>query len=286
MRICFYASDKAREQLLADAFLMGARAHGHTTEVRALGEDVSVEGFEVAVFVGVKSRALVRRIGQTGAHYCYLDKGYSRHKSRGPRAGWEYWRVAIDAHHPTSRLAAQRSPDDRLKAIGWEMKPWRKATTNGSIVIAGSSLKYHDFYDLPHPTVWAKDRVREIALLTQRPMVYRPKPSWRDATPILKTRFSALPETLTTVLDTAHVLVTHGSNSCFEAIMEGVPCIVLGDGVAKPLSSTDISRIETPHIASDEERRQWAANLAWWQWTEGEFASGVAWEFIGRQLHG
>lgn len=285
LRICFFSSDKPREQLLADAFLMGARRHGHTTEVRALAEDVDVTGFDLACFVGVKSRLLQRRIGRTGAHFVMIDKGYSRHKSKGNRVGWEYWRVAIDAHHPTDRLADQHSPDDRMKALGWTVKPWREPGEAKPIIIAGSSAKYHDFYGLKDPTIWVKEVIRDLRAITERPLIYRPKPSWREARPVLKAAFSRLPETLDSLLDGAHAMVTHGSNACFEAVMAGVPCIVLGEGVAKPLSAMDLADIENPRLASDAERLQWAANLACWQWTEGEMASGAAWDFIGEQLH-
>lgn len=285
LRICFFASDKAREHLLADAFLQGARRHGHATEVRALAEDVSVDGFDVGCMVGVKSRALLERVNRAGAGYLMFDKGYSRHKSRSPRAGWEYWRVAIDAHHPTARLAALSMPDDRLQAMGWEIKPWREPTEDGAIILAGSSAKYHEFYRLGHPTTYAKELVRQLRTITKRPLVYRPKPSWREATPILKTRFSQLPETLADLMADAHCLVTHGSNACFEAMLAGVPSIVLGEGVAKPLSSTEIGDVEGLHKASDALRRQWAANLAYFQWTGAEFSTGEAWDFLGQEIH-
>lgn len=285
MRFVFFASDKAREQLLADAFLMGVKRHGHAGEVRALALDVDVENCDVAVFVGVKSRELLKRISRTGAHFAQLDKGYSRHKPNG-RAGWEYWRVALDAHHPTARLMTQDSPDDRAKAFGWSLKPWRKEGPKRTVILAGSSGKYHDYYGLSNPTKYAANVVEELRAQTERTIIYRPKPSWRDAEPLTKAAYSRPPEVLSDLLPKAHALVTHGSNACFEAVMAGVPCIVLGEGVAKPISSTEIDEIERPRMASDTERWRWAANLAYWQFSEAEFASGFAWDFLGGQLHG
>ena len=82
----------------------------------------------------------------------------------------------------------------------------------------------------------------------------------------------------------AWATVTHGSNFCFESVTSGVPCIILGDGVARPISSTRLSQIETPRLATDVERRKWLCGLSYCQWTLPEFASGQAWAEIKRRL--
>lgn len=288
LHICFFTSDKPREHLLADAVCRGAAVHGHTYERRPLGEDVSVEGFDVACFVGVKSRALLSRITRTGAAYIMFDKGYSRQKKASGSAGWEYWRVAVNSHHPTRSLIGQKSPFDRWDKLELSVMPWRATRQSGHVLFAGSSAKYHDFYGLKDPTTFAKGVVRDIRAVSEREIIYRPKPSWADAVPLLKTHYSRPPEGLNTVLKNCHVMVTHGSNAAWEAVLAGVPCIVIGDGVAKVISDTVITEqsIATPHLASRDERMQWFANLAWWQWTGSEFASGEAWDFIGKAIHG
>lgn len=283
MKIAFLASDKPREQLLADAFLMGARRHGHQTEVIPLTGEAFVGGYDVACMVGVKSRALFQAHGRAGVPTIYLDKGYARHSRSDGVSGWEYWRVAINDHQPTDRLGRD-FPHDRLTRIGWEPAPWRKA--GKTILLAGSSAKYHEFYGLREPTSWMHHLVQRLRLVTERPLVYRPKPSWREAVPIAKTNFSRPPQTLAELLPKAHLLITHGSNSCFDAVLAGVPSIVLGQGVARPISSTDILDIENPRMVSDKARKQWLANLAYWQWTQPEMVSGDAWAFIGEQIHG
>lgn len=283
LRVAFFASDKPRERLLADAFLSGMRAHGHDGFVIPLGQPVPLEGYELACMVGVKSRALFDAHHRAGIHTIYLDKGYARHRGPGPVAGWEFWRVSIDAHHPTRFLAEQRSPSDRFERLGLEPAAWR--TIGETVLIAGSSAKYHEFYGLKDPTQWTKDLVRDLRGETDRKLIYRPKPSWKEAVPVKKAGFSRPPTSLAAELDRAHVLITHGSNACFEAILAGVPCIVLGDAVARPISSTSLSEVEAPRIPSDEERLQWLANLAYWQFTSAEFASGEAWASIGGRIH-
>lgn len=283
MRVCFLASDKTREQHLADAFLMGARVFGHSTEVRALGERHEIDGYDVACMVGVKSRELFRAHREAGVTVIMLDKGYSRHKRSDGAPGWEYWRISVNAHHPTRRLFHMEQPDDRLAVLDIKPKPWRK--TGSSIVIAGSSAKYHDFYGLKEPNGYAWDIAKKGHSLTDRKWIYRPKPSWDGAEAFKGARFSTYPETLEQAMQGAFAMVTHGSNACFEAVLAGIPVIVLGDGVAKPISSTSLDDINDPRLASDAEREQWLANLAYFQWTLKEMASGAAWDFIGREIH-
>lgn len=283
MKIAFLASDKAREQLLADAMLGGARRHGHTTEVVTLTGEPMVGDYHVACMVGVKSRELWRAHQRAGVPVIYLDKGYCRHKRADGMAGWEYWRVAINAQHPTARLGVQRLPSDRFDSLGLTVKPWRRK--GRAIVLAGSSAKYHEFYGLPDPTAYATRLVRGLRKITDAPIAYRPKPSWAEAVPIPRTRFSKLPRTLPDELAGAHCLVTHGSNSCFEAVLAGVPSIILGNGVALPISGHQLSDVLDPPMCDDQMRRQWLSNIAFWQWTAAEMAGGQAWDFLGNELH-
>lgn len=284
MRVAFFRSDKPREGDLAEAFVNGLKAHGDEGIIRVLDGSVQVASdCEAACMVGVKSRELFYANWRAGVHTVVLDKGYSRHKAPGPLRGWEYWRVAVDAHHPTANLMKVARPSDRFEKLGFEIRPWRE--TGSHILIAGSSAKYHEFYGLKDPTTYAKGIVRAIRAVTDRPIVYRPKPSWKDSVPLLKTRFSELPETMLDVLTDAWVTVTHGSNACFESVINGIPCIILGEGVAKPLSSTDLAEIEAPRLASDAERATWANALAYQQWTLAEFYSGEAWATIKGQMY-
>lgn len=285
MRITFFASSKPREQMLASAFLDGARVHGDEVLIKDLTGEAQVAETEVAVMVGVKSRELFHANWAAGVHTVYLDKGYIRGRGESPAVGWEYWRVAVDGHHPTRHLARMRCPSDRWDRFGIPVAPWRRR--GEQIVFAGSSAKYHEFYGLVEPTQYAKKMrnwIRERD--NDRLIVYRPKPSWRDARPVPGMEYSGPGHTLAQCLDGAHALVTHGSNACFEAVVAGVPCIVVGEAVAKPISSTTMDELESPRLASDDERGQWLSNLAYLQWTLREIASGEMWSNLRSQVYG
>lgn len=283
MRIAFLHNEQPREHLLADAFLRGAARHGHQTMAVPLAEVPEPGGFDVVGMVGVKSREFFRAQQRAGTIVIYFDKGYSRQRSPNGNRTWEYWRCAINAHQPTARLLTRDYPADRLAGLELELMPWRAQGEH--IVIAGSSQKYHDFHSLRDPTAYASRLVKWLRAHTDRPIVYRPKPSWTDAVPIAGTRFSGRHEKLGTLLKGAWALVTHGSNACFEAVLWGVPSLILGNAVARPLSSTEIAEIEAPRLASDEERQHWLRGLSYWQWTAAEYASGEAFAFLMDELH-
>jgi hypothetical protein len=279
MRLLFLASDKEREKDLAAAFTAGAARHGAEIEIRANSATPDLAGFDAVAMVGVKSRRTFHAALAAGIVPVMIDKGYSRHRRADARV-WEYWRVSVGAHHPTAGLMARDMPKDRAEAQGFEAAPWRSAGLQ--IVLAGSSAKYHEFYSLPDPTEWARGVVAELRRYTDRPIIYRPKPSWDGAVPIEGTHWSPPKENFVQTIRNAWAIVTHGSNACFEAALAGIPSIILGEAVAAPISSREIAAIEDPKCGK---RGQWLANLAYRQWTEREMQRGLAWEHIGGQIH-
>lgn len=281
MKVVFYYAEKPRERILREAFAAGVKAHGDEIEWRTVADEVI--DCDVAVMVGVKSRELFQTYWKRGAHTVLLDKGYHRATYPGGARGWIYWRVAVNGHQCTHYLEQGR-PDDRAKKVGWRVQRWRK--NGGHILFAGSSQKYHDFVGAGSATEFAQKTIRRIAKFSERPIVYRPKPSWDGAVAVEGATFQDEFVPLTENLIGAWATVTHGSSICLESILAGVPVIVLGEAVAKPISSHDLLEIESPRLATEDEVWQWLSNLAYQQWTLGEFASGEAWENIKRVIYG
>jgi hypothetical protein len=281
VKVVFLHSDKARERILADAFTEGVALAGDEVEKRAKSDEPALDA-DVVCMVGVKSRELFNTHWSRGIHVVYFDKGYSRHSLPGPLHAWEYWRVAVDAHQPTDKYRPDM-PDDRLRKIGWTFEPWRGRGEH--IVLAGSSAKYHEFYGLREPTAYWAKVVRQLQS-NPRPIVYRPKPTWKEAIEIPGTRFSGGDESITDVLRGAHAVLTHGSNACFESVLAGVPVVSLGPSIARPISSTLLGEVEKPRLATDRERRAWLSFLAYSQYTLAEMASGLAWKTLRPQIYG
>lgn len=280
MKLIFYSSDKPREQDLGRAVLAGAKQHGWDVEQRQLCASPVIErGTTAVAMVGVKSKRLFDLAEAAGAVPVMFDKGYVRSRRPGARV-WDYWRVSPGAHHPTqTSLMRRKLPRDRLDDLALDVAPWRQR--GYSVVIAGSSAKYHEFYGLPEPNVYYRELVEALREITRKPIIYRPKPSYREAKRIKGAEFSVGNENITGALQGAWVLVTHGSNACFEAALMGVPSIVLGDGVAAPISSNRIEDVDDPPLGK---REQWLANLAYHQWNENELRSGQAFAHLGEWI--
>ena len=149
----------------------------------------------------------------------------------------------------------------------------------------GSSAKYHAIAGLGDPNDTAALIVSELRKLTDRPIYYRPKPSYDGARPVEGAYFDQPQHVpIDKMLKNAWCAVTHGSNACFEAVLNGIPCIVLHDAVARPISSRKLKDVNSPYLASDEEVQQWLNNLAWCMFTEEEMLRGLAWEVLEPRL--
>ncbi len=215
-----------------------------------------------------------------GIPLLYIDKGYHRVTAEwGGKYMAAWWRMCWNATHPTAYfMDTPRAPDrwrrHRIRIV-------RNASRGERIVILGSSEKFHLSERLPHPTTWTQEIVDGIRRRTPMEIIYRPKPSWTGAEPIKGAEFSHGWKTaIRRDLEGAFCSVTYGSIASVDSILAGVPCVVLGNAVARPISSTSIKDILNPIWESQARREQWAANLAYCQFTPDEIASGVAWKIL------
>lgn len=276
MKFAFYiATGKSREAPLRDAWMTGAPNSGD--QITVMTNDV-VEPIDadVAVMVGMKSMELRERCKAAGQRVLTFDKGYNR------KGDW--WRVSIDQHQPTNYLHMIPRTRERMDATGWKPVPWRVDNPTDHVIIAGGGRKYYNTHDLPEPTEYVRQLVEGIrAAGSTRKIWYRPKPSMSECLPVSGTSFSRH-KSIYDILKGAHALITFGSNACFEAMLAGVPSVVLGDAVARPISSTSLTDIEAPLLAEDGERLSLLSSLAYCQFSLREISSGSAIDEIKTQL--
>lgn len=275
MKFAFYVAEKDRNWGLAEAVAESAAVHGDEVEIIPQRMFQGVRGdADGGACLGVK-RAGKRLLGahlQAGRHFLFFDKAYMNRAN--------YVRVSVDAWQPTAYFRRQR-PADRFERMHLTIEP--RHGNGEEVMFAGSSQKYCNFHDLGDATQYAERVVRKLKKNTKRQIIYRPKPSWavhhaEDCKPIESTRLSAPGTPIREELARCHLLVTHGSNAAADALLAGVPVMMLGDGIFSPMSmGEDYRRIEDPYFPSDEERSQFFYDLAYCQWTLDEFRSGEAW---------
>lgn len=294
MRVKFFVvGTKQREWDVAAAFGEGVKKLGDSFAIADAGKFVEPEvEVDVACVFALKGNAkrIIDAYRVMGGRYLLFDKGLIR-ASTGLGAPNGYYRVSIDEFMPLGRIERMMregvSPN-RWVATGLRPRDRVKLTANGPVIYAGSSQKYCDFHELGDEHEYAVDLLRRIRKQTpkQRDIYYRPKPSFDLARPVVGTIFSRPPEMLGPLLSKpAYALVTHGSHAAIDAILAGVPAIVLGDGAAKPVASSELTALnEYPYYPDHEKRFRWLSAIGHWQYTIPEMAEGTMWRFLREEM--
>ena len=281
----FYISEKERSARWAGFLVAGAKVHGDVVEV--IPQTVFKEpiaGIDGAMNLGLARAA--KRIGEAylaaGKHFVFFDKGYL---GRG-----KYWRVSVDEWQPLRYFQRFMRPGDRRAVVGPRALGERRGPNpERVIVLAGACQNYSNYCNLGNVNDYNERVLAELREHTDRTIVYRPNPSWftkhnDEFRPVHETipngELSTPDVPFDTELERCHLLVTHGSSASVAALMRGIPVMVLGGGICRPLALTETGfpQIEEPHWPRDELREQFFRDLAYCQWTSEEYQSGKAWE--------
>lgn len=262
-----------RSNAVCDAMAIGIRQVGDHV-VRLSDEHPQATQFDAAVFYGLAGNLpqIMEAYRSTGRYAVHIDLGYWARKTDNRLSG--YHKIVVNDRHPTAYFQKRFHIHDRILRFGVRPRPWSKDGRH--IVLAGMGAKASISLGF-QPEEWERGMLAEIREHTDRPIVYRPKPSWREAAPIEGTIFSSAEEPLTTALANAHALVTHHSNAAVDSIVAGVPAFCWY-GVAVPMSGQNISTIEDP--LRPEGREQWLADIAWCQWSIREMGRGLPWRHL------
>lgn len=203
-----------------------------------------------------------------GLHAVYIDLGYWKREGLSG-----HHKIVVNDRHPTAYFQRRQHNFDRLDKLDVNVKTFHDGTY---ILLAGMGEKGAEA-EGKQAEQWERDAIQAIRNVTDREIVYRPKPSWLQAKPIPGTRFSPKAEPLDALLKGAHAVVTHHSNVAVEGLVAGVPSFCW-KGVAEPMSFIDLKRIEKPFYP--EGRDEWAANIAYTQWNIDEMKRGLPWRYM------
>lgn len=207
----------------------------------------------------------------------YIDLGYW---GRRKRTRWDgHHKFALNSRHPTDYFQKIVHPSDRFRSFRTHIKPWREPTANGHVLVVGMSAKAAaaEGFDAEE---WEKNTIARLAQFTKRPIIYRPKPNWLGAHEIKGSIWGGGGVELEDAFKGCHAVVAHHSNVAVDALIAGIPCICPG-GAASVLSGKTLDEIEDPPMPDG--REQWAADLAYTQWSLEEMQSGAAWRYLIRE---
>lgn len=229
--------------------------------------------FDCAVFYGLEgNNPRVFRDFAARSAAVYVDLGYWGRREGGRWAG--YHKVSVNARHPNAYYRAVPHPQDRFARFHVEHQPWTRRGRH--ILLAGMSDK-GAMAEGFRPEEWERWAIAEIRKYSKRDIVYRPKPSWKAAKPIAGTLYSPGEREVVQDFRDCWAVVTHHSNVAIEALLAGIPAFCWG-GLAVDMSLQDLSRIESPHYP--EGREQWAADIAYTQWSIAEMRVGLPWQHL------
>lgn len=272
----YYAGGNARSRIIAAAMFAGIKAFGSPVTIKPSAQFKGVES-DLAVFYGLSEGLsdVLEAYRERARGAIFIDLGYW---GRRKKTRWDgYHKVVLNARHPTAYFQRITHSADRFRELGQRIRPWRKAGTK--IIVAGMSAKAAAA-DGFAAEAWERKTIQQLRKLTKRPIIYRPKPNWYGARPIAGAAFDRT-ATLDEAFSDCHAVVTHHSNVAIDALLGGIP-VFCWDGVALPMALQDLTRIEDPW--RPEGREQWAADIAWTQFTADEMRAGLAWRHILKEV--
>lgn len=237
----------------------------------------SLKHHETVVFYGYECNTprIMKDAVAAGKTVVFVDLGYWGRRDGGRYRG--YHKVAINSRHPTAYIESLYGfTAPRERRLMPKLIPWRAPGKH--ILLCGMSERAANAVGLD-ANEWELKTIERIRKVTDRPIVYRAKPSWRGASPLPHTKFDPHP-TIGPALENCHIVVGRHSNACCEALILGVPAYC-EDGAAYPLSIHDISQIESP--IRPENRAEWLNALSWCQFSVAEIRSGFMWRTLKRQ---
>lgn len=217
-------------------------------------------------FRGILKKKIINQCWKDKRDFYYMDTGYFGNEvNLNNPNGFKIWHRIVKnnlQHHVLTNR-----PADRWEALKKKIHPWKK--TGRKILLAAPDEKPCKFYGLELDK-WIQSTVDKIKEFTDRPIEIRQRSKLRIDRTISNTFQSALDNDV-------YAVVTFNSNAATEAILYGVPAFVLAPvSAAWPVASSDLSKIEFPNYATDDERYQWACHLSYGQFNIAELRSGKA----------
>lgn len=214
------------------------------------------------VLRGITKRKQMDACRAAGRDFYYIDTGYFGNGKKKT-----YHRITRNDVQNFGPIVSR--PRDRLSKLDLQLTKFRG--DGSKILLAPPSQKLLNLYDIQLED-WLENVQREIKQYTDREVVVRLKQG-RSVRQSTDTMQMALQQDI-------FCLVTFSSIAAGEALLCGKPAITLGPNAAAPLCSRNLSEIDNPRIPTLDEVEEWAAHLAYCQFTEIEMRDGTAWKIL------
>lgn len=269
MKIVIHTVAKQLHRNRAEKFRKGLQKHGLDATI----QHGNPTPCDLAIMWGIfHFPRVIQQQKRNNKDYLVWEAGYilDRHKWKG---------LGYNGLNGRADFVNQNSPPDRWnKYFSPLMKPWQG---DGEYILITGQVTGDASLKPVNGRVDYQTIVSQIKQFTSLPVHYRKHPHpKRPSAPCPK---GAIPSkgTLEQALSKAHVVVTFNSNTCVDATLAGVPCIVLDKGAMTwDISDHHLNRVNNP---SKPDRTQWAYNIAYTQWTMEEIENGEAWDHLKKR---
>lgn len=218
------------------------------------------------VLRGILKHKVMKQCWEDNRDFYYMDSGYlGNYKSPINPNGWKWFHRIVKNDLQHNKIIDR--PNDRWKKLQYEIPDWKRNGRN--ILVVMPSEKPAKFYNI-NMAIWREQVISTLKEYTDRPIVIREKAD--RPTRIVKTIYEEL--------DDAFAVVTLQSIAATESLLYGVPVFSLAPNAASPLSSNDLTQIESPLYPEKDFIYKWACHLAYGQFHIDELKDGTAWRII------
>ena len=211
---------------------------------------------------GIAKKKVMHKALKDGRDFYYIDTGYFGNEKT------KLYHRCVKNGLQFNLPIWKDCPDDRFIKTGTQI---RRKTPGKNILLCPPSQKALSYWGVDL-NEWLESTKQEIAKHTDRPIVVREKQK-RHVRTNADTMEMALQRDV-------HCLVTYNSIAAVEALILGKPVFTMGPNAAKPLSNTNLAKIESPLMPTVERIRQFCCNLAYGQFTPLEMVNGTAWRIL------
>jgi hypothetical protein len=267
MSITVIGSPKLLHQIThQEALIDGLKAHG--ISAIAAPNSYSIKTQCVACW-GWKTG---KRLRAQGHDVLVMERGYLGDRFKWTSLAWN----GLNGHGEFPKI--DRS-SDRFETH-FRMRPW---IAEGDYVLIMGQVPGDESLQGRDLMSWYADAAKVAHRVYCKPVKFRPHPeAIRKGHKQTIAGFENCTLPLDDSLEFAHSAITFNSNSAVDAVIHGVPVVAYDKGtMAWEVAGKKIGEAITPC------RKDWAAQLAWKQWSIDEIASGFALKnHIGRILYG
>ena len=284
MKIVLYTTNAKAHATAENAFLLGLSKHELIPTVRSIKQPPI--DCDLAVFWGFKDRTLPFQKHQkkNKKDFLVMERGFigGRHN---------FFSFGFNGLNGRADFVNKNSPPDRWNKHFDNKNIFKEWRMDGKyILITGQVPGDASMKHLPGGIVNYNKLVNDLKKITTLPIKFRPHPKtlverwksrYKNVAPKGVEVTQSTSSNLYDDLKDAKCVITFNSNTCVDATLYGVYCVVLDEGaMAWEMCG---HKLEDVNTTMRYHREQWAYNLAYTQWTIEEIKQGMAWESLKRK---